>query len=137
MRKYYLFVIKKDVYEVYKDKPDALYKTLYNLYHLSSENFEYGWSLYHQLCEPFDVERLEQYMESKYQLEKKNNKYYIENNYLYIRPSRVIIKTNINMPNIFIDFKCYNRLIFAIDFDMHDYFFLCSDYNKFKKVEYN
>lgn len=129
MRKYYLFVIRKEVYEFYKHKPESLFRTLKNLYHLEKDDFEYGFSLYHQLCETFDVERLEQYMIDKYHLEKKGDVFYYENNYMLIKPSRVILKTNVNMPHLFIDFKCYNRLIFVVDFDMYDYFFLCDDYN--------
>lgn len=134
MRKYYLFVIRKDVYEIYKNKPEALFKTLQNLYYLKKNDFEYGISLYHQLCEVFQVDRLEDYMVEKYHLEKKNNIFFYENNYIMIKPSRVILVTNVNMPNIFIDFKCYNRLIFVIDFDMQDYFFLCNDYNGHKQI---
>lgn len=129
MRKYYLFVIRKEVYEIYKNNPGALFRTLQNLYHLKNEDLEYGISLYHQLCEVFQVNRLEEYIIEKYHLEKKRDIFFYENNYLMIKPSRVILVTNVNMPNIFIDFKCYNRLIFVIDFDMQDYFFLCDDYN--------
>lgn len=133
MRKYYLFVIRKDVYEVYKNKPDALFRTMNNLYHLKPIDSEYGVSLFHQLCETFHVSLLEDYLKDKYQLTKTDGVYQFENNYIYIKPSRCIIKTNVNMPNIFIDFKCYNRLIFVIDFRMQDYFFLCQDYNNFEK----
>jgi hypothetical protein len=132
MRKYYLFVIRKDIYQIYQNKPDALFRTMRNLYQLQKEDFEYGISLYHQLCEPFDVERLERYFEEKYRLVKQQGKYRYHHNVMLIRPSRCIIQTQVNIPNIFIDFKCYNRLIFAIDFDNQDYFFLCNDYNKSK-----
>lgn len=133
MRKYYLFVIRKDVYEIYKNNPTALFRTMNNLYHLKPIDYEYGVSLFHQLCEPFRVSLLEDYMQDKYKLEKKNGVYQFEDNYIYIKPSRCIVKTNVNMPNIFIDFKCYNRLIFVVDFVMRDYFFLCQDYNNLKK----
>lgn len=136
MRKYYLFVIRKEIYEIYKHRPESLFQTLKNLYTLDSKDFEYGISLYHQLCEPFDVKRLEDYMQEKYHLEKKGTIFLYKNNYLLIKPCRVIIKTNVNLPNIFLDFKCYNRLIFVVDFDFYDYFFLCDDYNYHKQREY-
>lgn len=137
MRKYYLFVIRKDIYQIYRDKPKALYKTLKNLSVLTAPNLEYGISLYHQICDTFQVERLQTYLEDKYKLEQVNGLYRYQDNYIYLKPARVIIQTNVNMPNIFIDFKCYNRLIFVVDFKSDDYFFLCDDYNKFKKLEYN
>lgn len=120
------------MYEIYKHKPESLFRTLRNLYCLKPEDFEYGISLYHQLCEPFDVKRLEDYMIEKYRLEKRGHIFIYENNYMMIKPARIIIKTNVNMPNLFMDFKCYNRLIFVVDFDMLDYFFLCEDYNQLK-----
>lgn len=133
MRTYKLFVIKKDIYNIYKDKPLSLYKTLYNLSNIEKENLQLGVTLYHQLCDVFDVNRLEKYMEDKYKLEKKNGIYSVGNNKMLIKPSRTIIKTNTNIPNIFIDFKCYNRLIFVVDFEQEDFFFLADDYNRLKK----
>lgn len=133
MRKYYLFVIRKEVYQYYTKNEAKLFESLQYLYYLQKEDLEYGYSLFHQLCEPFDIKRLQNYFEDKYQLQGKNGKYEISNCYLYLKPSRVIIRTNVNMPGIFIDFKCYNRLIFVVDFEMKDYFFLCQDYNNSKK----
>ena len=129
MRKYYLFVIRKEAYQYYCKNTKKLFQTLKYLHQIPKEEFETGYSLYHQICEPFDVERLQYYFEDKYQLTLKNGRYEVENTYVSIRPSRVIMKTNVNLPGVFIDFKCYNRLIFVVDFEMKDYFFLCQDYN--------
>lgn len=132
MRKYNLFVIRKDVYQYYSNNTKALFNMLQDLYYLKKEDFEYGYSLFHQICEPFDVERLKFYFEDKYKLKEKNGKYQFEDTYIYLKPARVVIKTNVNLPGLFMDFKCYNRLIFVVDFEMKDYFFLCGDYNNRK-----
>ena len=132
MRKYYLFVIRKEAYQYYSNNTKSLFKMLNYLYYLKKEDFEYGYSLFHQVCEPFDVGRLEFYFEDKYKLKKSHGKYEFEDTYIYLKPTRVIIKTNVNIPGLFMDFKCYNRLIFVVDFEMKDYFFLCNDYNNHK-----
>ena len=74
MRKYFLFSIRKEYYDIYYKNPLVLYKTLENLYHLKKENLSYGLSLYKQICNIIDVERLKSYFEQVC-LEKKNNKY--------------------------------------------------------------
>ena len=129
MRKYYLFNIKKEVYEYYKKNKHELYNNLKCLSKLKKEDFNHGVSLFHQLCEPFDVDLLNNYLIDKYKLISYNGKFELKNTYIYLKSSRIIVKTNVNLPGIFLDFKCYNRLIFVIDFEMKDYFFLCDSYN--------
>ena len=62
MKKYYLFVIKNDYYRIYRKNPYILYKILERLYMLEKYDFSYGISLYKQLCQPFGVKLLKNYI---------------------------------------------------------------------------
>ena len=73
MRKYYLFTIKKDYYGVYQKNPLVLYKTLENLYKLKKDDLDYGYTLYNQICDVIDVERLKNYFSHIKEKEKKIN----------------------------------------------------------------
>ena len=45
--KYYLFVIRK---EFYKKNDQYLYSMLENLKFMNKENYNYGFSIYHNMC---------------------------------------------------------------------------------------
>ena len=42
MRIYYIFLIKKEIYEITKDKPENLYKLLESIYFLNNEDVVLG-----------------------------------------------------------------------------------------------
>lgn len=125
MREYNLFVIKKEYYEYYKNNQDILYEILLKLSNIHF-NINYGVSLYKQICELVDIDLLKNYINNKYNL---NNEriFYINNTFVELKRSKVIIKSKYNYPKILKAFNCYNRCIFVIDFKNNDYFFL-SDY---------
>ena len=129
MRKYYLFIIKQDIYNKYKNKSYILYKILENLYNLNSYNFSYGIKIYNQICSPFAVKVLKNYINEKIVFFKVNEKVIkinsiYEDTYLNIKYSCVIIKTNANIPNILKIFNIYNKYILICDFKNKDYFWL-------------
>lgn len=133
MREYNLFVIRKEYSELYRNKPKLLFNTLYDLNSMKT-SFNYGISLYEQLCLPFDVEIISKYLNEKYHLNNKQN-FYISNVQIEIKPSRIIIKSRYNLPNIVKVFNYYNRNIFVCDFKNNDYFWL-SEFIKHKTLEY-
>lgn len=138
MRKYYLFTIRKDFYEVYKNNSFVLYKTLENLWKIKKQDFSYGLSLYDALCQTFDVSLLNRFFKGKYKnkIISKDNRHIILNKekeyyvLLELHYSCVIVLTNINMPNVLRDFNCYNRNIFVCDFINEDFFWLNNQYQK-------
>lgn len=138
MRKYYLFIVRNDFYEVYKDNSFVLYKTLENLWKIKKNDFSYGLSLYDALCQTFDVDLLNRYFRGKYQnrimsdknrhiIVNKQKKYYV---LIELHYSCTIVLTNINMPNVLRDFNYYNRRIFVCDFVNEDFFWLNNQYQK-------
>ncbi len=124
MREYNLFVIKDEYFNFYNNKPEYLYEILNKLNNFSS-NMNYGITLYEQLCNKIDVEILKYYLNNKYGLS--NNKvFYLDNVFIELKYSRIIVRSKYNYPRIMKSFNCYNRNIFVCDFKNNDYFFLNS-----------
>ena len=66
MRKYYLFVIRNDVYKIYKNHGLSLYKILENLYTMKNTDINYGLSLYNSMCQTINVEIINHYLTHKF-----------------------------------------------------------------------
>lgn len=131
MREFHLFIINKQVY--YKDREESLYNILYELNNMKGY-YNYGVSLYKQICKPFDVELISKYLNDKYRLNKKDT-FYINNVLINLKPSRIIIKSPYNLPSIMKIFNFYNRNILVCDFKNGDYFWL-NDIINGKLLEY-
>lgn len=129
MRTYYLFGIKKEVYECYKNSAESLYRTLEKLHMAPLENYNYALSVYHQLCNIIDTKRLEEYFDEK-EFPKKNKQYFFHNSKnnektrIEIKPSYIKITTNKNISALFQSFYYYNQHMFVCDFKEKDYFWL-------------
>lgn len=124
MREYNLFVIKDEYFNFYNNKPEYLYEILNKLNNFSS-NMNYGITLYEQLCNKIDIEILKYYLNNKYGLS--NNKvFYLDNVFIELKYSRIVVRSKYNYPRIMKSFNCYNRNIFVCDFKNNDYFFLNS-----------
>lgn len=122
MREYNLFVIKKEYFELYKNRPLYLFNILKKLFYFQT-NFNYGITLYEQLCNKINVIRIREYLNDKYDL-KCNNLFYVDQVLIELKPSRIILKSKMNYPRIIKSFNCYNRFIFVCDFNNDDYFWL-------------
>ena len=140
MRKYFLFSIRKEYYDVYYKNPLVLYKTLENLYHLKKENINFGLSLYKQICNIIDVDRLKLYFEQVC-IKKKDNKYLLRYNKETILFSLyypcIVCKTGKNYPLGLKVINYYDRNLFVCDFENKDYFFLDRNGIKTTKYKYN
>ena len=53
MKVYYIFKIKKEFVNLYKDFPSVLYNILRSIYYLDKESVEYGYNLFNQLINSF------------------------------------------------------------------------------------
>lgn len=130
MRKYYLFIIKNDVYEAYYKNSDILYRTLENLFNMKHGNFNYGISIYNQICNTFNTEVLNSYFQLRknFFVKKRKKKILVHNiddkeRYLIeIRNSCLIIYCKYNLPKILRLLQFYNPKIFICDFYNRDYF---------------
>ena len=126
---YHLFIIKKEIYDVYKNKPYALYKLLYNLYNLNESDFSYGVSLYNQLCEPLNIKKVKKYFELLDKVRTGKNKYYfLENNTehtIIIKPSHIIYRTILPSLNVLYILDNYSKYIFMCCFSKGEFYFIC------------
>ena len=56
---YYIFKIKKEFVNLYKDFPSVLYNILRSIYYLDKESVEYGYNLFNQLINTIDKYKLD------------------------------------------------------------------------------
>ena len=86
------------------------------------ENFNYGISLYSQLCERINTFNLKYYLNRKYHLDNERT-FYVDKTFVELKHTRIIIR-GINYNNLLEDFKTYSKNIFVCDFINNDYFWL-------------
>ncbi len=135
MRKYYLFLIQTEYFKLFRKNPKTLYDILYNLYQLKEPNFNYGFSLFDSICQPFSVKLLNHYIQERYTCTIVNSKQLkihsiCEKTILQIGYGCIVIKSNVNFPEILKVFHIYNKKIFVCDFKNKDYFWLSNQMQK-------
>ena len=121
MREYNLFVIKKEYYEYYQRNPLFLFDILKKLY-VMKENFNYGISLYSQLCERINTFNLKYYLNRKYHLDNERT-FYIEKSFIELKPTRIILRSKYDT-KIINEFSNFSKYFFVCDFINNDYFWL-------------
>lgn len=145
MRKYYLFIIKKDLCSIYRRNAKDLYLTLDNIYRLNFDSYSYGISIFNQLCQVFDTKVIVNYFnnKNKHYIKKYGNKFFVNDIYarektcVQVNHSCIVLKSNCNFPYVMNIFKWYNNNIFVCDFENNDYFWLTETFNNLKKNEYS
>lgn len=132
MRIYYCFIIQKDFLPIYKRNSEVLYQTLYQLYTMKQEDFKIGVSLFKQICTPFRIPLLNNYIQDKYHIKNKKKHYYFKNNHenilVNLRYPCITITTDVNVPTFFLILYLYDKNIFVADFENHDYFWLTREF---------
>lgn len=121
--KYYLFVIRREQ----EHQNDAyLYSMLESLKLLNSENYNYGFSLYHSLCYFFNDSILKNYIDKKYHLKCVDNIYQLndKNTSFSINKSCCWIKTDKHLRELLCIFYIYHKNIFVCNFEKNEYFWL-------------
>lgn len=130
MNVYYLFLVKKDVYNVYSKNSYSLYKLFYNLYNLNRVDFNYGVTLYNQLCDNINVSRLKYYFELTDNIRKGNNRYMMEDKSLVLlRPSCILYKKEGDFDTLFYLLNSFSHYFFACNFKCDDYFWVKNKIN--------
>lgn len=142
MRLYYVFNIKKEVSDLYRDKASSLYKILENIYYMHEEDVNYGFAIFKQITNK--IKKLELSNELYIKLHKDlvyskidnehiiNDLYHDEVSILKIKNSHLIIESNKSYPSFFSLLNNYNEYYFVCDFKEKDFFFL-SDITNFVK----
>ncbi len=129
MKRYHLFILKRETVKLYQRNSNILYLLLKNLYELNEKDLIYGISVYHQLCMPINKKLLINYMIDKVPSLKKSPDTFkilsfFENTKVTINYSNILVTTDVDTPEIYKIFNIYNDSIFACDFENNNYFWL-------------
>ena len=85
MKVYYIFNVKEEFIDLYKDTPRVLYNILKNIYYLDKEEVDYGYNLLNQLINPIPKNILDRKLYIKLHQElpysKRKEIHYINNLY--------------------------------------------------------
>ncbi len=134
MWEYRLFIIRRENVSLFQKNQKLLYDTLKVLF-LQKENLNIGYSLYRQLCIPFSVSLLCNYISDKLPCRKIEDKKYqllsfFENTEVDIHYSHVKIKTDKQYSEILKTFYIYQKNIFVVDFKRETFFWLTEEIRK-------
>ena len=134
MRIYYVFDIRSEYVDLYKETPNSLYNVLHQLYYMRKKDLEYGFNMFKQLANRIDKEEVDKNiflkLHNKMTYVKKGDNHIINNLYkdevsaLKVKYSYILINTNKSYTDFFNTLALDNRNYFLCDFINNDYFFL-------------
>jgi len=124
MKTYHILCIKKEAYNIYKDKPKSLYKTLYNLYNFNKTDLRLGISIYNEICYKINTKKIKEYINLLPIKRYVKNKYLINKNIIIIKPSNIILKNDKIDKDIVYILNNYYEYLFACDFENNKYYWL-------------
>jgi len=134
MKVYYIFKIKKEFIDLYKDTPSVLYSILRNIYYLDKEEVDYGYNLFKQLTNPIEKNRIDRELFIKCHQDipysKRKDIHYINNMYknevsrLVVSNSYLKLELEQNFSSFFEILSKEDNNLFACSFQKCDFFFL-------------
>ena len=134
MRIYYIFKVKDECIDLYKDNPNTLYNILNQMYYMQKNEIGYGFNLFQQMIDCIDKFDLDKYLyillHTKMKYSKKGDEHILNNLYkdeisiLKVKTTHLIINANRSYTEFFLLLNQYNENFFVCDFNNHDYFFL-------------
>ena len=134
MKVYYIFKLKEEFINLYKDTPSILYNILRSIYYLDKEEVDYGYNLFKQLTSPIEKSTLDRNLFIKYHREipysKRKDIHYINDLYkneisrLCINNSYLRLEVEQNFSTFFKILKEEDNNLFACSFGKCDFFFL-------------
>ena len=134
MKVYYIFTIKKEFINLYKDSPSTLFQILKSIYYLDKAEVEYGYHLFKQLIEPFNKNQLDRELFIKFHQDipysKRKDTHYINNLYrneisrLTIHNSFCKLELEQNFSSFFPILEEEYHNLFVCAFQKTDFFFL-------------
>lgn len=134
MRIYYVFDIRSEYVDLYKETPNSLYNVLHQLYYMRKKDLEYGFNMFKQLANRIDKDEVDKNiflkLHNKMIYVKKKDNHIINNLYkdevsaLKVKYSYILINTNKSYTDFFNTLALDNRNYFVCDFINNDYFFL-------------
>ena len=134
MRMFYVFNVKKEIKELYRDNLSSLYKILNSIYYMRKEDVNYGFNLFNQITNKIKVLELS----NQIYIEMHTNVIYTKNNHehvindlyrdeisvLRVRKSHVMIQSNKSYNKFFDLLLNYDDNYIVCDFLENDFFFI-------------
>ena len=134
MRIFYVFNIRKEIYDLYSYTPSVIFNFLNRLYYSKKEDFNSGNIIYNQMIDKFNKEKLDLkiyiWLHNKLIYSKKGEEHIINNLYkdeisiMKIKKSYIVINTNKNISEFFNIINKEYKECFVCDFINQDYFFI-------------
>ena len=134
MRLYYIFNIKSEIIDLYKDKPASLYRILENIYYMHEEDINYGFSIFKQLTNKNKIVELSNNIYIKLHKDLVyskignehiiNDLYHDEVSILKIKNSHLKIESNKSISSFFKILFDISHNYFVCDFKDKDFFFI-------------
>lgn len=133
MRIYYIFLIKKEIYEITKNKPENLYNLLESIYLLNNDDVVLGYKMFDKICETIPKKNIHKLIKDanteniSYTCYRNahmiNDFLNNETTKLILNNSHIKIKSNSLYPTFFRNLENLPNL-FICDFINMDYFYL-------------
>lgn len=134
MKIYFIFSVKEEIYELYKDYPKALYNIFLEIYEMNKQDLEYGYSLFKQVAKSINKTDLDNQicndLKDKLRYSKNNDEHIINNLYnkevslMKIKTTHITINTIHEYTEFFELLHKHEPFLFACNFKNDDYFFL-------------
>lgn len=134
MRTFYIFRMKREFVNLYRENPNSLYNILKHLYYMRRHEMDYGFNLFNQLTEKIEKEKFDREIYVKYHHEmvytKNRNEHIINNLYkdevsiLTIKNAYILIMANKNYSSFFSIIDSLGDEYFVCDFGNQDYFWI-------------
>jgi len=133
MRTFYIFSINKSFYNLMKNNPYHLFKTMEDIHSFNNSDISVAYDLFTQIASPFDKSLINNKLfkelndldfYSKFRnVHRIQNKYIPEDTMLVVNKAFLILESNILKPAFLNALKDYKNL-FVCDFKNKDYFWL-------------
>lgn len=134
MKVYYIFKLKKEFIDLYKDTPSVLYNILRSIYYLDKEEVDYGYNLFKQLTLPIEKNKVDRDLFIKFHqnipYSKRKDVHYINDLYrneisrLVVNKSYLKLEVEQNFSTFFDMLKKEDNNLFACSFNKCDFFFI-------------
>ena len=133
MRTFYIFNINKNFYNLMKNNPYHLYKTMEDIHSFDKNDVSVAYDLFMQIVSPFDKGKINNiiFKECKdndfyskfHNVHRIQNKYIPEDSCLVVSSAFLLLESNVLKPSFLTDLKEIKNL-FVCDFKNKDYFWL-------------
>ena len=137
MRVYFIFSLKNEFVNLYKDNKYVLFSILKQIYYLDNYEINYGYNLFSQLINRIDKTDLDRYLYLKLHqnipyskrdnIHIYNNLYRDEISRLVVKNSYIKIETEQANSTFFDILKKYDKNYFVCEFRYQECFFLSKD----------